>query len=154
MKFHIPFKNDDDRITLARQVIVDSVLNSLENDVNECLRYSYNRKTAPTNAYSPALLYCFSAIDLMGSLYAGRAKGGDTSRKAENYMIDFMKYSGDNVKKLQMIYRHKLVHLAIPKTVFYYNGRYITWKLHDPDQAHHLNKKWKDPYRYTYERYI
>jgi hypothetical protein len=24
----------------------------------------------------------------------------------------------------------------VPKTVFFYNGRYITWKLHDPNRAH------------------
>ena len=72
MKFHIPFKNDEDRITLARQVVVDSMLRSLEDDIKECLRYQYDRTSEPTSAYSPALIYWFSKIEWLCSVN-GRA---------------------------------------------------------------------------------
>jgi hypothetical protein len=110
---------------LAKQIIVGSILKSLENDVNLCLSLPFNKTDAPTNAYSPATIYCFSVIDLLGSLYAGNARGGDNTQNARRYMKKFMKYSPDDALLLQRIYRHKLVHLAMPKAVILHKGQLI-----------------------------
>ena len=145
--FSIPFQNDKQRVELASQIL-NNMLRLLENDVTECLRYSYiypyTKTSAPTNAYSPAVMYCFSLIELLGSFYVGTSrgtrlpKGKRTSHRAKKYMIDLMNYSQDDAEKLQKIYRHKLAHLAIPKPVIRYGDKNIKWKLHDPDPAHHL----------------
>jgi hypothetical protein len=66
-------------------------LDSLEKYARICIE-----KTCPF----PALLYCFSTIDLLGSLYEGEATGNariygkraSPTGKAEKYMIDIMKY--------------------------------------------------------------
>jgi hypothetical protein len=141
--FSIPFQNDKQRVELATQ-ISNNMLCSLENGVTECLRYPYTNTSAPTNAYSPAVMYCFSLIELFGSFYDGTSrgtrlpKGKGTSDRAKKYMIDLMNYSQVDAEKLQKIYRHKLAHLAIPKPAILYRDKYFSWKLHDPDPAHHL----------------
>jgi len=79
----------------------------------------------------PALLYCFSTIDLLGSLYEGDATGntrrygqqvGTTKRK---YMVDLIGYPEFGTNLLQDQFRHKLVHLAQPQ----YSNRSIGWQL-------------------------
>jgi len=72
--FSIPFQNDKQRVELATQIL-NNMLHSLENDVTECLRHPYTNTSAPTNAYSPAVMYCFSLIELLGSFYVGTSRG-------------------------------------------------------------------------------
>jgi len=105
-------------------------INSLEKDVRHCLNTPY--------APFPALLYCFATIDLLGSLYYGDAtKKADTTKQSKSYMKDFMNYSDDEVKLLQDIFRHKLVHLAQPKPSIKYDGHIITWEYsHNDTQMH------------------
>jgi hypothetical protein len=80
------FKAAKDRIDFAQQFL-DQRISSLESDVRKCIE-----NTCPF----PALLYCFSTIDLLGSLYEGDATGdtrtygkrAGTTRKAKKYMRD------------------------------------------------------------------
>jgi hypothetical protein len=115
---------------------------SLDNDLNVYLQYSYNRTKSDglTNAYAPALQYCFSVIEFLPSLYAGEAWRRNTSRNFRSYMRKFMKeYSEENVKLLQNMFRHKLAHISMPKAATKLeNGKIISWKLHDPDPENHL----------------
>jgi hypothetical protein len=69
----------------------------------------------PSYAPFPALMYCFSIIDLLGSLMAGTARGGNTTDNARRYMEKYLDIPLDKVRLLQKIYRHKLVHLSQPK---------------------------------------
>jgi len=71
----IVFKDDMELMHFAHKFIVKDRLNSLENDVNLCLLTSA-KKEEPEYAPAsfPALLYCFSIVDLLGSLYAGDAR--------------------------------------------------------------------------------
>jgi hypothetical protein len=81
----------------------------------------------------PALLYCFSTIDLLGSLYEGDATGNTrrygqqvgTTIKARKYMVDLIGYPEFETNLLQDQFRHKLVHLAQPQ----YSNRSIGWQL-------------------------
>lgn len=85
----------------------------------------------------PALLYCFSTIDLLGSLYEGDATGNTrrygqqvgTTIKARKYMVDLIGYPEFETNLLQDQFRHKLVHLAQPQTLVYDNNRSIGWQL-------------------------
>jgi hypothetical protein len=61
-------------------------MDSLEKDVNHCV------KIEPYAPF-PALIYCFSNVDLLACLYAGRAdKNSQTTQQSKNYMKDFMGY--------------------------------------------------------------
>ena len=85
----------------------------------------------------PALLYCFSTIDLLGSLYEGDATGNTrrygqqvgTTIKARKYMVDLIGYPEFETNLPQDQFRHKLVHLAQPQTLVYDNNRSIGWQL-------------------------
>jgi hypothetical protein len=139
-------ENDINKLlTFADQLIVTSIFTSLDNDVNVCMQFPYDRKRAPTNAYSSALEYCFSVIGLLSALYGGDALGGKTSENTIKYMTDFMqvssgnKYSQSNAGLLLKVFRHKLAHHSMPKAaVTLDNGKTISWKLHDPDPNKHL----------------
>ena len=80
------FANSQDLLKHAKD-FVEKRISSLKNDVNHCV------KTEPYAPY-PALIYCFSNIDLLGSLYAGKAgKDANTTQQSKNYMKHFMGYS-------------------------------------------------------------
>jgi len=64
----------------AEEFIVKDRLASLENDVNCYLPTA--KIEAAEYAPFPALLYCFSIMDLLGSLYAGNARSGITTDNA------------------------------------------------------------------------
>ncbi len=110
-------------LTSARQLLKERT-DSLQNDVKRCLAEDKDAQAAPF----PALLYCFSIIDLLGALYGGNA-GGDTTRQARNYMSAIMRCPEDRVFLLQEIFRHKIVHLAQPKPVTRVDHRLIARKL-------------------------
>jgi hypothetical protein len=135
----IVFKDDIELMHFAHKFIVKDRLNSLENDVNRCL-LTFAKKEEPEYAPAPfpALLYCFSIVDLLGSLYAGNARSRKTTKKAAGYMKKYLKYPNHKVYLLQKIYRHKIVHLSQPKGAISYNKQIIAWK-HDEDvNARHL----------------
>lgn len=80
-------------------------LRALEKDTQHCLKDPF--------APFPAILLAFSTIDLLGALAFGDAsKNAPTTRQSFDYMLQFMSYESDQVKLLQGLFRHKLVHLA------------------------------------------
>jgi hypothetical protein len=131
----ISFMNTNELMKFAEEYLVNDRLRSLEYDVNRCLQYDQHNYYSPL----PALMYCFSMIDMLGALYGGNAKEKrDSTGMSGNYMKTLMKYPHDKVDLLQKAYRHKLVHLSAPKTAINYNGRTISWKLHDTTKIDHL----------------
>ncbi len=110
-----PFTTPDELINHAEQLL-RSRSDSLVKDINHCLSKPY--------APFPAILYCFSTIDLLGALASGR---GDSRRPAtknsEDYIVVFMKYEAPIPKLLLGLFRHRLVHLAGPKTVLEYEDK-------------------------------
>lgn len=99
------------------KAVYDERLSSLDNDVKRCLPADVDKKEAPCYAPFPALLYCFSVIDLLGALYAGHARSSKTVDNSKKYMNDLMKYGKDQFNILQKMFRHKMVHLAQPKPI-------------------------------------
>lgn len=134
-------------ITKARRLIKDR-MGSLEKDVKYCILDNEGQKNWP--APFPALLYCFSTIDLMGALYwkctlsdskqknncVNNFDSGVTN-KSLNYMIDFMKYPDLEANLIQKVFRHKLVHLAQPRPIAqYYEKKYAWIYVHNDRNAH------------------
>lgn len=106
-------------------------LDSLERDVTHCMTRPY----APL----PAIEYCFSTIDLMGALYKGDAtQDARTSEQSRAYMVDLMRYTNEQATLLQKIFRHKIVHLAMPKHVIEYHSKSIGWQYVHDDRTQHL----------------
>ena len=124
------FKDDNELFKFIDYYIIRDKLPSLEKDVNHCLSFPY--------APFPAILFCFSIIDLLASLYCGQAHSrSTTSDNAKKYMKEMMKYTEDQCNLLQKMFRHKLVHLASPRTVFNYKGMNYTWHYaHDNPKKH------------------
>jgi hypothetical protein len=122
----IVFKDDTELMHFADEFIVKDRLDSLENDVRSCLPTPPSAKIeAAEYAPFPALMYCFSIVDLLGSLYAGNARSGKTTENAARYMEKSLNYREDKLRLLQKIYRHKLVHLSQPKFAMLYNKQII-----------------------------
>jgi hypothetical protein len=134
-KFSITFKDASELMSFANKFVVDDRLNSLE---LRCVPRVQDKSEGTEYAPFPALLYCFSIIDLLGALYAGNAGSGQTVKNSENYMKDFLKYPLDKLQLLQKIYRHKIVHLSHPKSAMSYNNQIITWKHDENDLSKHL----------------
>lgn len=111
--------------------LVRTRIESLERDVAYCLK---EKPYAPF----PALLYCFATVDLLGALAGGNAhRSSPTNQQAADYMQQFMHCTAEQVRLLQTIFRHKLVHLASPKAVIEDNGGMISWTYyHDNSQGH------------------
>jgi hypothetical protein len=126
------FSNPQDLLEHARNFI-DTRMSSLKNDVNHCI------KTKPYAPF-PALIYCFSNIDLLGALSAGKAgKNANTTQQSKDYMKCFMGYNELQSTLLQCIFRHNLVHLAEPLlSVIEYKSRRIAWKYNHNDVLNHL----------------
>ena len=130
------FSNPNEMIKFARNFI-NNRINSLEKDVKYCLTES---NSSIQYAPFPALLYCFSTIDLLGSLLEGDAsRKADTTNNSKRYMKCFMNYTTDQADLLVYMFRHKLVHLA--QTQFVYtdkSGRKITWRYYHDNPEKHL----------------
>lgn len=135
----ITFKDDIELMEIAKKFI-DDRMDSLENDVERCL--PADRKEEAADAPFPALMYCFSIIDLLGSLYAGNARSRKTTENSVRYLVKYLyskdKLSLDKLSLLQKIYRHKLVHLSQPKFAMLYNKQIIAWKHDESDPSKHL----------------
>ena len=102
------------------KLIKDERLPSLKKDVSICVGSA---------CAFPAILYCFSTIDLLAALFEGKLE--PTSTNARDYMQKFMKnnhipYTQYKVKLLQKIYRHKVVHVAQPKPLIEIGADRIT----------------------------
>ena len=122
--------NDDIELLKFARVFVSEKLSSLDKDVDHCLSIPY--------APFPAILYCFSIIDLLAAFYSGQAnRQSKTSDNAATYMKDMMNYTEDQCHLLQQVFRHKIVHFAGPRTAYNYNGKIITWHYrHDSPEKH------------------
>ena len=126
----IVFKTVKVRLEFAQQFLAERI-ESLKKDVLTCIK-----NTCPF----PGLLYCFSTIDLLGSLYGGDATGVATTRKANKFMIEVMRYPKYETNILQNQFRHKLVHLAQPQALILdnKNNRMIGWILDNVYHVKHL----------------
>jgi hypothetical protein len=124
------FSDTNELIQFARTFLRDRT-DSLQRDAQVCLH-------GATAAF-PAILYCFSTVDLLGALLGGDAKSstGMTNR-AKEYAKRFMHYSEDQCSLLWGVFRHKIVHLAQPNAVKVFKGKKTTWGYWHDDGAHHL----------------
>ncbi|MEK7313420.1 MAG: hypothetical protein AAB065_03000 [Deltaproteobacteria bacterium] len=121
------FKDEKEIINHAVKFIEERT-ESLKKDVEHCLRKPY--------APFPALLYCFSTIELLGALHGGNAaKSGNQPQK---YLKNFMHYTKEQMDLLMKIFRHKIVHLAQPSPVIKYNNNYISWHYYHEKHENHL----------------
>jgi hypothetical protein len=116
----IVFKDEVQLLSFAEEFIVRNRLASLENDVNRCIPIPCAKIEETGYAPFPALMYCFSVIDLLGSLMAGNARSGNTTDNAGRYMEKYLHIPKEKLRLLQKIYRHKLVHLSQPKFAMLY----------------------------------
>lgn len=98
-------------------------IDSLQKDVMHCLQRPY--------APFPAILYCVSTIDLLGTLCYGDGH-------ARTYMHSFMGYTEDQSKLIVQIFRHKIVHLAQPQPIFLFKGKVVTWQYVHENTPNHL----------------
>jgi hypothetical protein len=75
----------------------------------------------------------------MGALYKGDAgRYAKTTDQSFGYMIDFMHYTQDQAEILQLVFRHKIVHLAMPKAVISFKSMTIAWKYYHENRIEHL----------------
>jgi len=124
------FAEQRELIKFAKDFIKERI-DSLDKDVRHCLQVPF--------APFPALLYCFSTIDLLGALCAGDAtRNAPTTCQSADYMQRFMNYTEEQSRLLQSLFRHKIVHLAQPKAVIEDNSRLICWRYWHESQEHHL----------------
>jgi hypothetical protein len=158
------FANTQELLTFADQFVKERIA-ALEKDVKHCI------DTKPY-APMPAIGYCFSTIDLHLTLAPRPNKGEDTTYRAAEYMKNYMNYTAENVEHVQKIFRHKVVHLAIPNPIFKDSqNRIVTWWYMHGDNPLHLTIKptapnseltvtptWKIPYDHEFylsiERFV
>lgn len=130
------FANLNEMIKFSRDFVKERI-KSLEKDVQYCLR----ENNSPIQyAPFPALLYCFSTIDLLGSLFEGEAsRKADTTNNSKKYIRWFINYTIEQTNLLTDIFRHKLVHLAQPKMIYKDNqGKKFTWIYYHNSAEKHL----------------
>lgn len=124
------FSEQNELIRFAKQFVTER-LDALEKDVNHCLAEPY--------APFPAILFCFSTIDLLGALSSGNAsRKAPTAHQAEEYMRRFMHYTEQQSRLLMKIFRHKIVHLAQPRAVIEEDGKKIVWQYWHNNAKRHL----------------
>ncbi len=133
---HVTFSNALELNKFAKLFLVDCRLPSLDYDVRRCLRME-----SAGYCPFPAIMYCFSMIDLLGALHAGCAHSScATVSNSTNYMKKFTIYPHNMIDLLwNKIYRHKLVHLSMPQTAIKHNGKIISWSLHDDNPSNHMS---------------
>ena len=132
-----PDFSDRDSLIECTRCFVHERIGSLQGDVDRCLE---------NQAPFPALLYCFSIVDLLGALVAGNAESNaPTSQRAKAYMTDFMRYTEDQVRLLQKQFRHKIVHLALPKPIIEDQPRLVAWTIYHDEKDKHLKLETAPP---------
>ena len=128
----------NEALTAARNMLKERT-DSLQSDVRYCILL--NKGTQDWPAPFPALLYCFSTIDLLGALYAGDAQSSQgMSERSKGYMTKIMRYTERQAELLQKVFRHKIVHLAQPNPVINYKGRLYTWYYDHNNRGIHLEE--------------
>ena len=131
--------NEDDVLAFGSAVLKER-LGSLENDVNRYLSEILADMPEHTQpAPFPALLYCFSTVELLGALLAGDASDHAlTSPQTKEYMTRFMGYTKQQADLLVHLFRHKLAHLAQPAPFIEMDGKHISWHVHHSNPEKHL----------------
>lgn len=126
---------DTTELLVHARNMVEQAVNSLWRDAKNCLKNEL--EPAPF----PAILFCFSTINLLGALVTGKAyKGANDEKISIDYMTSFMHYSTYNATILIQLFRHKLVHLAQPSPLVRNGQEMITWRHHHHDRQFHLKK--------------
>lgn len=120
---------------IANDILTERT-SSLQSEVRHCI--SCDEKTQDMAAPFSALLYCFSVIDLLGSLYTGKFDKRNDTQNAKRYMQDLMHYTDLQILLLQEIFRHKLVHTAQPKWLYEKGEEIYTWECYANNRAKHL----------------
>ena len=120
------------------KTFVTNRVNSLESDATHCIPADpQDKRIAPF----PIVLYCFSTIDLLDALVAGRAdENAPTPSQSKEHMRRFMSYSPKDADVLIDLFRHKIVHLAQPGPSIRKGSDVITWEHHHYDRRFHLKK--------------
>jgi hypothetical protein len=122
---------DSQELVRCAQNFLQERCASLQKDVAHCLTGAF--------APFPAILYCFSTIDLLGALSAGDAsRHCPTTKQSADYMQRFMNYTQQQAELLQQLFRHKLVHAAQPRAVVKYSGKIVSWGYEHDNWAKHL----------------
>ena len=83
-------------------------------------------------------MYCFSIIDLLGSLHAGNARSGKTTDNSAKYVEKYLNYPKNKAQLLQKIYHHKIIHLSQPKPAMLHNKPIIAWRHDENEPSKHL----------------
>lgn len=130
--------SESDLEELAKGILKERT-DSLQNEVRHCILRDKKTREAP--APFSALLYCFSTVDLFGSLYTGRFDEHSDTQNAKVYMKDLMFYTDLQITLLQQIFRHKLVHAAEPKWLYEDNGEFYSWGCYTNYRAGHLRHR-------------
>ena len=125
------FKDDVELLIFADKYVGEN-LSRFNREINHCLKLPY--------AEFSAILYCFSIIDFLSSIYCGQARSGNTTQNAKMYMKQMMHYTEDQCILLQKVFRHKLVHLANPNYVYAHdNKKKITYHFRNNNPKKHLS---------------
>jgi len=135
---HVNLKTKKSLIEFSEHFLKNWKIQSLDYDIKRCIKKE-NGNSSPL----PALMYCFAIIDMMGALIAGEAIKGNTTGNSKKYLLDFMNYPKDETNLLwDKIFRHKITHLSTPETGIRYQGKIISWNLHDENPSNHLKIIW------------
>jgi hypothetical protein len=129
----VKFKDRNELLDFANQFIPERI-SALEKDVKHCIE-------TPPYAPLPAISYCFSTINLLGALSVRKRSGHrlDSDYQSRTYMETYMKYNPETAVLLQQIFRHKVVHFAIPSPLYKDDkGRSITWWYSHATTTPHL----------------
>jgi hypothetical protein len=137
------FASSEQLIAYAEDLL-QRKLHHLKNDVEDCLLVN-SSKTKNAPAPYPAMLFSFSLIDMLGSLYTGTLHDQQPQHSDNNdersyvYMKNVMGIDPKKASILLQMFRHKLLHFADPKTVLEYQGSRISWSyFHESNLAKHL----------------
>jgi hypothetical protein len=113
-----PFQTDREVVRFATKFLRDRS-KGFKKDIDICLTSVNGPKGKKTHAYMPALLLCFSFIDLLSGLYAGNIR-----RHGLNDFVRYMKqftpanrYNDYDLTVLYVGFRHKIAHLSHPYLV-------------------------------------
>lgn len=110
-----PFRTDKQIADFASWFLRDRA-QGFRKDVDICL--TANKKG--DHAYLPALMTCFSFLDFLSGLYAGKVEGHGKKEFLIycGTFLDSTKYAKSDLAILYEGFRHKLAHLSRPYTVF------------------------------------
>ncbi len=133
------FSDSKELITYAGD-LCERKLHHLKNDVEDCL-LTTNSATKMANAPAPypAMLFSFSVIDMLGSLYTGSTEDQPNCERSYHYMTKVMNIEPKKASILLQIFQHKLLHFADPSTVIEFGGSRISWNyFHESNRSRHL----------------